>query len=575
MFLEQDLLSALKQKKLLNEEQIERLKKDAQLLRRSAEDLIYSRGLVDEAEVAKIKSEFLKIPVKIFEKNEVIPREILALIPEEAARNYKLIVFDRVNNILSVAMLNPQLTEAQDALKFLVKQKDFDVKLFITTPSDLNRLWRGYKTFSEEITGALKDIQGQLAEFKKTAQSKIVSLDEKAAGIEEAPIIRLVSILIKRAVSVRASDMHIEPLRFKLRVRFRIDGVLKTVLYLPIEISGTVVSRIKIMSNLKIDETRIPQDGKFMVSVEGKEIDFRVSTFPISTGEKVAIRILDPNVGLKTIEELGLYGRNLEVLNRAVKKPFGMILVTGPTGSGKTTTLYSILQRLNEEGRNIISLEDPSEYFIEGVNQSQVLPEIGYTFARGLRQILRQDPDVIMVGEIRDSETAELAVHAALTGHIVLSTLHTNNAVGVIPRLIDLGVKPFLLPSSLLLMISQRLLGKVCQEDKEELEPPAEIQKIIDEEISSLPDSEKRPQKPYKIWQAKSDKCSHGGIKGRIGVFEMLEMTPELEDRILTGPSEAKILQEAKRQKMVTLRQDAVLKALEGIVPMTEVLRET
>jgi len=333
------------------------------------------------------------------------------------------------------------------------------------------------------------------------------------------------------------------------------------------------------MANLKIDETRMPQDGRFFSLIDDKEIDFRISTFPTALGEKVAIRILDPTVGLKIIHELGLEGKNLAILEEEMRKPYGMILLTGPTGSGKTTTLYAILQVLNQDKVNIISLEDPVEYTIEGVNQSQVLPEIGYTFARGLRQMVRQDPDIIMVGEIRDNETAELAVHSALTGHLVLSTLHTNNAVGVIPRLIDLGVERFLIPSSLNLMIAQRLARRLCPDCKERvLANPAE-QKIIEDNLSTLPKDIKDslPYKPpYYIYKSKGcPACNNKGYLGRFGIFEMLRMTLELEQIILTQPSQERLMAEAKRQGMITLRQDGIIKVLEGTISLEEVLAIT
>jgi type IV pilus assembly protein PilB len=333
------------------------------------------------------------------------------------------------------------------------------------------------------------------------------------------------------------------------------------------------------MANLKIDETRVPQDGRFRTIIDQREIDFRVSTFPTAAGEKAAIRILDPATGLKGLAELGFSNWNLEIIKEGIEKPFGMILATGPTGSGKTTTLYAILQILNQVGTNIVTLEDPIEYFIDGLNQSQVLPEIGYTFATGLRQIVRQDPDIIMVGEIRDTETAELAVHAALTGHLVLSTLHTNNAIGVVPRLVDLGVQPFLLPATLNLMLSQRLVRRLCPDCKKPVAAEARLEKVIEMALNELPKvvREKLPyQKPYTIYMPQGcETCNHKGTLGRIGVHEILKMTPELERSILSGISEASLKAEARRQEMMTMRQEGVLKALEGIVSLQEVIQET
>ncbi|HEY4525695.1 MAG TPA: GspE/PulE family protein, partial [Candidatus Paceibacterota bacterium] len=383
--------------------------------------------------------------------------------------------------------------------------------------------------------------------------------------------------IFKEAIQLGASDIHIEPQQRYLRVRFRIDGDLKEVASLPAQLAQPVISRIKVISNLKIDETRTPQDGRFQTLILDREVDFRVATFPTPLGEKMAVRVLDPSTGLRTLEQLGLAGHNAEVVEEGLRKPFGMILITGPTGSGKSTTLYALLQELNSENVNIVSLEDPVEYFVSGINQSQVRPEIGYDFASGLRQILRQDPDVIMVGEIRDNETAALAVQAALTGHIVLSTLHTNNAAGVIPRLLDMKIDPFLLPVSLNIMLAQRLVGLLCKDCKKAEEAPADLQEIIARGLAGLPDNIIGSfKKPYQIYHAPGcAKCKNKGIVGRMAVFEVMKMTPGLEDIIYSGPTIPKIQKEAGAQKMVEMRQDGLIKALQGLVSMEEVLRLT
>jgi len=394
---------------------------------------------------------------------------------------------------------------------------------------------------------------------------------------EEAPITKIVAVILRHAVEGDASDVHIEPTREKLKIRFRLLGFLHSSIFLPLRIHPAVVARVKILSNLKIDETRIPQDGRFSTKINGKDVDFRVSTLPTTLGEKVAIRVLDPAVGLKNFEELGLEGRNFKIMQEAIQKPYGMLLATGPTGCGKTTTLYAILRLLNNEGVNIVTLEDPVEYFIEGINQSQVKPEIGYNFSIGLRHILRQDPDIIMVGEIRDSDTAALATHAALTGHVVLSTIHTSNSLGVIPRLIDLGVQPYLIPSSLSVAIAQRLVRRLCDSCKKEKKPPEKIKDLILKEIAELPPDIQRDfkiPKTLKIWEAQGCKeCGNSGFTGRIGLFEVLSMTEQLSEIILKEPSETKIFQEAKRQGMITMKQDGILKVLSGVTTIEEVLR--
>lgn len=575
-------LSLLIQKGLLTEEQAREIIEKSKLLNKKAERLINEKKLIDEGVLAQIKSEIFKLPVKIFQKNEVVPRTVLHLIPEETARHYQFVAFDKVDNTLSVAMAYPDDIEAQEALKFLAKKLNLQFNVFITTPSNLKDILNQYQTFNKEFSQLLEDFRKQYVSktTKEASPYRIINLESTQGVVaEEAPLIKLFASILKFAVRSRASDIHLEPQPNVLRIRLRIDGKLSTAFYLPFLVHSPIVSRIKIMANLKIDETRIPQDGRFFAIIDEKEIDFRVSTFPTSFGEKVAIRILDPSVGLKSIHELGLSGRNLEILEEKIKQPYGMVLITGPTGSGKTTTLYAILQVLNQEKVNILSLEDPVEYSIEGISQSQVLPEIGYTFARGLRHMVRQDPDIIMVGEIRDSETAQLAVQSALTGHLVLSTLHTNNAIGVIPRLIDLGVEPFLIPSTVILMIAQRLSRRLCNDCKIRVMADDKETKIIDESIANLPKEIREKYnftKPYYIYKAKGcPVCNFKGYLGRVGVFEMIKMTKELEEIILTQPSQDKLAEEAKRQGMITLRQDGIIKVLEGIVSLEEILAIT
>jgi type IV pilus assembly protein PilB len=580
MIQEELFLSTLIQKGLIKEDQARQVLLEVKTTNKRAEEILLDKNLVDEKTTAQIKSELFKLPTKFFTKNEIVSQTILNLVPEDTARHYNFTAFSKDGNILNVGMVYPDDLKAQEAVKFIASRLNLDIKVFIITLSDLKNLLKQYQTFTQEFNKLVEDFQKRFSAPKTKPAFQLIDIESTQGVVaEEAPIIRLFASILKQGVRSRASDIHIEPERDKLRVRFRIDGNLATNLYLPSAIHQPIISRIKIMANLKIDETRMPQDGRFFSVVDDKEIDFRISTFPTALGEKVAIRILDPTVGLKTVHELGLEGKNLAILEEEMRKPYGMILLTGPTGSGKTTTLYAILQVLNQDKVNIISLEDPVEYTIEGVNQSQVLPEIGYTFARGLRQMVRQDPDIIMVGEIRDNETAELAVHSALTGHLVLSTLHTNNAMGVIPRLIDLGVERFLIPSSLNLMIAQRLARRLCPDCKERiLANPAE-QKIIEDNLSTLPKDikESLPYKPpYYIYKSKGcPACNNKGYLGRFGIFEMLRMTPELEQIILTQPSQERLMAEAKRQGMITLRQDGIIKVLEGIISLEEVLAIT
>jgi type IV pilus assembly protein PilB len=568
------IIEELEKRGILTKEQEKVLKKEVETLGKKEEEVILEKKILSEEELFSLKSEVLRIPLKKIDPKE-IPPEILKEIPEETASFYKIIPIFKRGKMLEVGMVYPEDLDAIEAIKFLARKKNLEIKISLITLSNFQKTLEEYKVKREEIEKAIEELEKELKVEKY--ESPTVAGFEKIA--EEAPITKAVASILRYGIEGQSSDIHIEPTKDKMRVRYRFLGKLYSSIFLPIKVHPAIVSRIKILSDLRIDETRIPQDGRFSIEFGGRKIDFRVSTFPTIIGEKVAIRILDPKVGLKKMEELGLSGRNYEVLQKATQKPFGMILATGPTGSGKTTTLYAILQKLNQEGVNIVTLEDPVEYTIEGVNQSQIKPEIGYTFANGLREILRQDPDIIMVGEIRDRETAELAVHAALTGHLVLSTLHTNNAVGVIPRLIDLGISPFLIPYALSVALAQRLVRRLCDKCKEEVKPTKEIKDLILEEVEKLPEEIKKELKipqNFKIYEAVGcDECHKTGFSGRIGIFEVLEMTKSLEGIILKEPSESKISEEAKKQGMITMRQDGILKVLKGETTIEEVLRET
>ncbi|MEK7553468.1 MAG: GspE/PulE family protein, partial [Patescibacteria group bacterium] len=566
------LLQELVKQNLISENVSKKLLQEAALIRRSAEDLIYERRLVDEEKLADVKSRLLGVPYKKI-KAEEISDETLKLVSEEAVRNYKIVPIDKTGEMLVVGMLNPDDSNAQDALKFIAKQSRINLGVYLIAPSVWESVLRRYSPYRSEIDAAIKSLK-----IEGKGYSQAVRLEETAgAGSEDAPIIKIVATTLKEAVWQKASDIHIEPQRNRLRIRFRVNGELQEVSSIPLELHQPIVSRVKVLSSLKIDENRIPQDGRFRAVIFGRDIDFRVATFPTPVGEKTAIRVLDPTTGLKGLEELGLIGKNFELVKKAIDKPYGMILITGPTGSGKTTTLYAVMQALNKDDINIVSLEDPVEYFMDGLNQSQVKPEIGYDFASGLRQILRQDPDVIMVGEIRDNETAALAIHSALTGHIVLSTLHTNNAVGVVPRLIDMKVEPFLLPSSLNLMVGQRLIPRLCQQCKKVEDVSSEVADIIRRELAKMPhEMVVNIKAPFKSYRSPGcPACKNKGISGRVALFEVMEMTPELRNIISEDPDEPKILEESKRQQMITLRQDGIMKAINGLVSMEEVLRET
>ena len=568
------LIQQLVKKGVLEKEKATSLEFEIKSSGRKEEEVILERRIVSEDFLFGLKSESLKIPFKKVAIEEV-PLKTLELIPEESARFYQMIPLSLKENVLEAGMVYPEDLKAQEALKFLARQGKFSYKVFLISLTDFKELFNKYRTLRREVTRALEELEAEMkAEKIERRPLKVAELERL---VEEAPISKVVAVILRHAVEGGASDIHIEPTREKLRVRFRLLGVLHSSLFLPLRIHPAVVARVKILANLKIDETRIPQDGRFSTKIDDRDIDYRVSTFPTTLGEKVAIRVLDPTVGLKAFEELGLTKRNFEVIKEMVKRPYGLILATGPTGCGKTTTLYAILRILNKEEVNIMTLEDPVEYYIEGVNQSQVKPEIGYDFPIGLRHMVRQDPDIIMVGEIRDEETAALAIHAALTGHIVLSTVHTTNALGVIPRLIDLGIKPYLIPPTLSIAIAQRLIRTLCPYCKKKIRPKKEIENLILKEIENFPEvikKEIKVPKPFYIYEAVGcKKCNQEGYSGRTAVFEVLIMTDQLSEIILKEPSEARIAEEAKRQGMVTMKQDGILKVLEGIVTIEEVLR--
>ncbi|MBI3671761.1 type II/IV secretion system protein [Candidatus Azambacteria bacterium] len=570
------LLDILLITRRISESEASKLKEEFLKSGKQEEDFLL--GKLSEDAVFDAKSRFYGVPLKNFSEDVSIDQSVLNNIPEEVSRNYKFIPFAMEGSTLHVAMVNPQDIRASDAIKFILTSKNLSAKIFLVTNSQFEKLFKQYSALGTKVKEALEEVD-EVEKQRRELQKALAGESEELAKLaEEAPVNKIISVIFKHAYEGKASDIHIEPLEKETRVRFRIDGVLHASLKLPKEIHDSIVSKIKILSNLKIDETRVPQDGRFRTRINNSQIDFRVSTFPTVDGEKVVLRLLDLTTGLKSLDELGFIGYSAQVIDRALKKPFGMILTTGPTGSGKSTTLQSMLGVLNEEGVNIVSLEDPVEYYVSGVNQSQVKPEIDYTFASGLRSILRQDPNVIMVGEIRDSETAALAVHAALTGHIVLSTIHTNDAIGVLSRLIDMKVEPFLIPSALNLIIAQRLVKKLCSFCKKPVKPEGRVREILDENISKMPEflQAELQKQELQIYQAPGcQKCANKGTLGRMVIFEVLEMTPELKSIIINQQVSEMIGGEMKRQNMITMRQDGIVKALKGYIPLEDVLQST
>jgi type IV pilus assembly protein PilB len=508
-----------------------------------------------------------------------IQKMILDIIPEESARKYRMVAFQKEKGVLHVAMTDPQDFEALNVLRFLAEKEHLGIEVYLSSQEIFDDIAKLYTGTDVALKNAIKSLK------KEDDLIDIKSVTKKIADAEvyqDAPIAKLVEVIVKHAVENRASDIHIEPIEGSYRVRFRVDGLLKAQLVFPLEVGRAVISRIKILSNLKIDEKRKPQDGRFHFDGEKVSVDLRVSSLPVIDGEKIVMRVLDKGSNVSDLEKLGLWGRNRSVLETKIREPFGIILITGPTGSGKSTTLYAFLQILNKEERNIITLEDPVEYFVEGINQSQIRPEIGYTFASGLRSILRQDPNIIMVGEIRDDETAELAIHAALTGHLVLSTLHTNDAAGAIPRLVDMNIEPFLLASSLQVVAAQRLVRRTCEHCKEEF-PLTKLQEerivgifrsIASEEVKAYNLDSKQKVIFYK--GKGCEECGQTGYKGRIAIYEVIAVDDEMR-AIITDKrgNDADVRKAAAEQGMLTLKQDGILKALQGITTLSEVERVT
>ena len=533
-------------------------------------ELLVETGIISDADLLKIKTEIYKIPSVSLTTYDIL-KDALKILSEDVISFYKILPFDKKDNVLKVGIINPEDINALEALKFISEDKGLVLEKYLISYSDFNEILKGYKNLVTEVSEALQDLSNDI-------NKKAAPTIKEMSGIvtDDAPITKTVAAMVKHAVEGRASDIHIEPCEDKLKVRFRIDGVLQVALVLPKSLHSAIITRIKILSDLQIDETRKPQDGRFSTKVGAKKVDFRVSTLPTRYGEKIVMRILDPLVGLIDLPELGLVGRNLDLIFESIEKPFGSILITGPTGSGKTTTLYAILRRISSEGVNTITLEDPIEFLIDGVNQSQMQEEIGYTFASGLRHVLRQDPDIVMVGEIRDGETASLATHAALTGHLVLSTLHTNDAIGIVPRLVDMGVEKYLIAPTLNLGVAQRLLRKLCPVCKVEIKPNAAQEAMIKKAVEGMPaDLRKKYDQPLPIYKASEKgckECKGKAYKGRIAIFEVLEMTDQLEEIILTSLSEASIRKEAQRQGMITMFQDGIIKTLDGIISLEELL---
>ncbi len=529
-------------------------------------------GFITDDDITGVLSRQYGVPSINLKYYEIDPN-VIKLIPQDTALRYQVIPLSRVGSVLTIAMTDPTNVFAMDDIKFMT---GFNVEPVVASESaiaeSITRFYGGGASSHEELSNLMKDLvdEDQELELAADEQEMDASALEKAA--EEAPIIKLVNLILTDSVKRGASDIHVEPYENEMRVRFRVDGVLQTVMNPPLKLRDAMTSRIKIMAKLDIAEKRLPQDGRIMIKYKAdgkkKELDFRVSSVPTLYGEKIVMRLLDKENLRLDMTKLGFEQESLKKFERNILKPYGMVLVTGPTGSGKTNTLYSSVARLNQVDTNIMTAEDPVEFQLAGINQVQMKEQIGLNFAAALRAFLRQDPNIILVGEIRDFETAEIAVKAALTGHLVLSTLHTNDAPSTISRLMNMGIEPFLVATSVNLICAQRLVRRICVNCKEELEVPEQ----------ALIDAGYTPEevKTTKIYHGKGcSTCNKGGYKGRTGLYEVMEINDELRELILVGASALELKKKAVEQGMITLRRSGLTKAALGQTTMEEVLRET
>lgn len=558
------LLDTLLADHVITKAQYDEVKAKSNTTNQTLEDVLIAAGYVSEAKLTEAKARVLGIPFVSLVTTSFSPQAI-SLLPRAVVDRFALIPFfyDPKLKTLSIAMANPV---DLDAIAFVRQKTGLTVKSFAASPDEVRAAIS--QQYREELVGEV----GQAV--KESQQLVEKSQPEAPKGqpiIEEAPIAKIFSTILEFAVNSRASDVHIEPQEDRLRVRYRIDGILYDKLSLPKTVQDALVTRIKILSDMKIDEHRSPQDGRFNFKSGDKDVDLRISTIPTANGEKIVIRLLWKSGGIPTLQELGLTGTALKNLETAILRPHGIVLVCGPTGSGKTTTLYALLSRLNTTRVNILSLEDPIEYQIAGVNQVQINPGVGLTFASGLKSFLRQDPNIILVGEIRDVETTDLALQAALTGHLVFSTLHTSNAAGALSRLLDLGAERFLLASTLTAIVGQRIVRSICATCKESYVPPAPI---IDEIKAGLGPLFPQNQQPVKLYKGKGcAECDNSGYRGRIGIFEVLTISEKIAHLILEHPESSAIEKEAIAEGMVTMKQDGYLKVLQGLTTVEEVLR--
>ncbi|HXS15485.1 MAG TPA: ATPase, T2SS/T4P/T4SS family [Candidatus Saccharimonadales bacterium] len=561
----QSVLDVLLSQHLLTPAQADEVRVESATENKSMEDVLEEKHIVDSAKIAEAKARMLGVPFISLATTSFSP-QALSFIPRAVVDRFQLIPFlyDDKTKTLSVAMSNPVDLEAQ---QFIRQKTGLTIKTFAASSEDVKDAID--VQYRQELVGEVGKAVKETEALTTDTKTKTISSDQIGQIIKEAPIAKIVATILEYAVTSRASDVHIEPMEDRVRVRYRIDGILYDRLSLPKTVQEAVLSRIKVLSEMKIDEHRSPQDGRFNFKVGDQEVDLRISVLPTVHGEKIVMRLLRKSGGIPTLPDLGLNGTSLKELETAILRPHGIILVCGPTGSGKTTTLYAVLAKLNTTRVNIVSLEDPVEYEIPGVNQVQVNPAVGLTFAEGLRSFLRQDPNIILVGEIRDGETSDLAIQAALTGHLVFSTLHTSNASGALPRLLDLGAETFLLASTITAVMGQRIVRKICDHCKAPYTPAAQLVEEIKANLGPL-----MPTGEVKLYRGKGcSECGDSGYLGRVGIFEVLTVTEKIAHLILQRSDAEALEKQAVSEGMISMKQDGYLKAMSGVTTIEEVLR--
>lgn len=568
------LAQLLALRKLLSAEQVAKFTAQAAGEKRSLAQVIRAASIISPNELAQLLAEAQGVPYVNLAQTKIDQRA-MSDIPKQAAATYRFFAFSQTPDKLLVAMDEPEDFQALEAIKFIAKKKGLSPEIYQAAKEDIDKALGGTAEVQAEIGTAIRDFSQELAAADVQSDNDA----DLSRIIEAAPVTKVVAVIIRHAVEGHASDIHVEPTETELRIRYRIDGNLYTTLVLPKRIHTAVISRIKILSNLKIDESRLPQDGRFSSTLGALAFDFRVSTIPTVYGEKAVLRILDKSKGAPSFAELGLVGPQQTIFLEHLESPHGIILISGPTGSGKSTTLFTSLTKINKPEVNISTLEDPIEYEVDGVNQTQVNPDIGLTFSSGLRNLLRQDPDILMVGEIRDAETATLSIHASLTGHLVLSTIHTNDAIGTIPRLIDMGIDPYLLTATLRLVMAQRLVARLCQACKKEQPIPPRLVESITAELSPIDPAyrtEGNQKTPRVLYEAAGcPKCHESGLIGRVAIFEVVPINRRLRESMNESGDYDTLYDIARQSGAITMRQDGLLKALAGVVQYEDVLRVT